>query len=102
MKIILSAISVLLVSSCATAPTALTPSGGSKSDAIVEMSYSTGMFSSLVIDWNATDIAAADRCTNWGFNGAEKLGGGTKRCVERYDQDDCLRYEHVYKYQCVN
>jgi hypothetical protein len=101
-RAISSAILVLLISSCATAPTALTPSGGSRSDAVVELSHSTGVFSSLVIDWEATDKAAKDRCVKWGFRGAERFSNGTKSCVERYDQDDCLRYEHVYKYQCLD
>ena len=101
MKYFLPVSFTLLTISCSSAPTALTPTGGSKSDAVVEMAYSTGMFRSLAIDWKATNQAAIDRCASWGFSGAERFGGSTKTCVQHYDED-CLRYEHVYKYQCTD
>lgn len=51
----------------------LVPTGGSKSDGTVRMSYSYGMFESPVVDPQQGMNAAKARCAAWGYSGAEPL-----------------------------
>ena len=101
MKIILIIYILLTLSACATAPITLAPSGGSKSDATVEMAFSVGVFRKAVIDWEKTDIAAKDRCNKWGFGGAERFSSPNKKCVAPSDDGGCFRHEYTYTYQCT-
>ncbi|EOZ5887346.1 YecR family lipoprotein, partial [Escherichia coli] len=62
--------STLIISGCATKKQ-LVPTGGSKSDGTVRMSYSYGMFESPVVDPQQGMNAAKARCAAWGYSGAE-------------------------------
>ncbi|STI34567.1 Uncharacterised protein [Escherichia coli] len=56
--------STLIISGCATKKQ-LVPTGGSKSDGTVRMSYSYGMFESPVVDPQQGMNAAKARCAAW-------------------------------------
>jgi hypothetical protein len=103
MKIIIIITILFTLSGCAiaTAPITLSPSGGSKSDATVEMAFSVGVFRKAVIDWKKTDLAAKARCTKWGFNGAERFSRPKKKCVADREDGDCFSHEYTYTYQCT-
>jgi len=56
---------VLTLLSCAT-PKILQATGGSRSDGIIEMSYTLSSLEQPVIDWGLTQQTARNRCAAWG------------------------------------
>jgi len=92
-------ISVVLFSGCATVKH-LTPTGGSRSDGIVRMSYEYGLFEKPVVNWQAGGKLAQRRCSAWNYTGAEAFGGSTRRCVYR-GSDGCVRWMVTMEYQCI-
>jgi len=56
---------VMLASGCEVSKTPL-PTGGSKADALVEMSYQTGSLEVAKVDWATADRSALKRCNAWG------------------------------------
>jgi hypothetical protein len=56
------------------------PTGGSKADGTVDMSYSMGEFEVPVIDMEQARIKAKKRCVSWGYKDAEIFGGQKSQC----------------------
>ena len=79
----------------------LVPTGGSKSDAIVKMSYEYGTFEQPKIDLELGRKKALLRCAAWGFNDAFWFEGQSKRCIQS-GQYGCTRWFVTIQYQCVN
>ncbi len=101
MKMILGGILFILIEGCATKPFHLTPSGGSKSDATVEMAYSLGVFRRAIIDWENTDLIAKDLCIKWGFSHATRLNYPKQLCMYHAKDGGCMNYKYTYTYQCT-
>ncbi|WP_421862935.1 YecR family lipoprotein [Parvibaculum sp.] len=77
------------------------PTGGSKSEGIIRMSYEDGMFESASADWSAADKIAAERCVDWGYGGAQRFGLQTSKC-QISDSGICLSAIRTTEYQCTD
>ncbi|WP_221177934.1 YecR family lipoprotein [Salinisphaera orenii] len=84
---------------CASTKT-LQATGGSRSDGVVEMSYTHGMFEQPQPEWDEAARTAADRCQAWGYRNAEQFGGTLSRCQAPTDMG-CSRTLVTAKYQCT-
>ena len=82
--------STLIISGCATKKQ-LVPTGGSKSDGTVRMSYSYGMFESPVVDPQQGMNAAKARCAACGF---------TSQCSQP-SSSGCMQTLVTIEYQCT-
>lgn len=94
-----SAIFVATLSGCAT-PKQLTPTGGSRADGTVKMSFEYGMFEQPQVDGQQGARVAAQRCAAWGYTGAEPFGGAMSQCVAT-GSAGCVRWRVTYEYQCT-
>ena len=77
------------------------PTGGSRADAIIELSYDVGMFEKPVVDWVAAKSSAAQRCRAWGYSQAEAFGGQKSQCHAYNAYGNCLRATITLNYQCI-
>ena len=84
------------LSGCTTIKT-MEATGGSRSEGVVELSYSTGLFESPQVDWAEAQRTATQRCQAWGYQGADPFSSPKKRC----DVPDCSAYTKTYLYQCT-
>ena len=98
-KYAILALSLIVLSGCA-AKKQMVPTGGSKSDGTVRMSYSYGMFEKPVIDPQQGMAAAKARCSAWGYNGAEPFGGFTSQCSQP-SSSGCMETTVTVEYQCT-
>lgn len=99
LTIILS-ITVILVSACATTKVPQ-PTGGSRADGVVELSYEVGMFEKPQVNWSRADRSADGRCQAWGYSNAERFGGVVSECQARNAHGNCLREFVTVSYQCT-
>lgn len=90
----------LLVSACATNKTPV-PTGGSRADGIIELSYELRMFEKPVVDWNSANATASQRCKAWGYERAEVFGGQKSKCSRYNGYGDCVRELVTVNYQCI-
>tara|TARA_B100000945_G_C20247014_1_gene532642 strand:- start:314 stop:631 length:318 start_codon:yes stop_codon:yes gene_type:complete len=84
--------------SCYQKPAAYT---GSKSDAIIRVSYTQPPETLSASDWKKADNDASEKCRNWGFTDAEKFDRGERRCLA-YNAWGCIAWEYYLSYQCVD
>jgi len=91
---------VLTLSSCAT-PKILQATGGSRSDAVIEMAYTLGVFEEPVIDWALTQQTAGEKCIAWGYADAQPFGGQIQVCQQYDAYGSCLQALVTVKYQCT-
>jgi hypothetical protein len=90
----------IVLTACAT-PVVLEPTGGSRSDGTVSLSFEYGLFQNPQINWNQALTSAQNRCHAWGYSGAEKFGGGITRCEQTDAYGACLRTLVTVNYQCT-
>lgn len=91
----------LAVSGCAkTVYKDLIPTGGSRADATLEMSYEYRGSESPQVDLAKGMITAKQRCAAWGYKNADPFGGEKRRCMLP-SQYGCGRWFVTYTYQCV-
>lgn len=79
----------------------LVPTGGSKADGIVELSYEFGGFDVPRVDEEQGAKAAKQRCEKWGYKDAEKFGGQKTVC-NMYGGLGCARMLVTVQYQCLD
>lgn len=89
----------LILSACAKNVTPAA-TGGSRSDGIVNMSFEIGQMQKAVINWSQTDAGAVARCQAWGYTGANRFGGYTRKC-QWSNQYGCARWFVTVPYQCT-
>ena len=89
----------LVVAGCATV-SEMVPTGGSRSDGIVKLSFEYGMFDKIQIDQVAALSAARKRCATWGYSDAEPFGGMTRQC-QMYGSMGCTQWFATVEYQCT-
>lgn len=77
------------------------PTGGSRADGTIEVSYEFGMFDAPVPDWEAAGLAASQRCAAWGYSGAEPFAGQKIVCQQPDGFGGCTRNLVTVTYQCV-
>ena len=75
--------------------------GGSRSDATIQLAYEYGRFERPQVDWEAANQVATQRCGAWGYSAAEAFGRGTSQCTE-YNQSNCVRFFVTITYQCID
>lgn len=90
----------LFVAGCATV-SQMVPTGGSRSDGIVKLSFEYGMFDKVQIDQASALVAARKRCATWGYGDAEPFGGMTRQC-QYYESMGCTRWFATVEYQCTS
>lgn len=89
----------LAVAGCAVQKT-MEPTGGSRSDGTVKMSYEFNMFEAPNVNMAQGTQAALRRCASWGYTGAEPFGGQTKVC-NGYSGGGCNSWLVTVEFQCT-
>jgi len=92
----LLALMTLIVSGCSTTKI-LEATGGSRSDGVVELSYTVHRFEIPDTDPEQGLSVARARCQAWGYRSAEAFGGSKKTCQNQ----DCSVYVLTFPYQCT-
>lgn len=90
---------LVLVAGCATV-SQMTPTGGSRADGVVELSFEYGMFDKVQLDREGAIAQARARCQTWGYQDAEPFGGVTRQC-QMASQYGCSRWFATVKFQCT-
>ena len=75
--------------------------GGSRSDAIVELSYRHGRCEKPLVQWDKALVTAKKRCAVWNYTSAEAFGGTVSECQARNGYGNCISYFVTTKYQCI-
>lgn len=91
---------VVLLASCATNKS-LVPTGGSKADGTVDLSYEFGAFEKPVVDMVSAQRAAKQRCVAWGYSEAEAFGGEKRQCQAFDGYGTCTHWFVTVTYQCT-
>lgn len=100
LKMIVAAVAAVTMSGCAVQKT-LTPTGGSRSDGVVRLSYTLNMFEKPVVDYAQAAYAARQRCAAWGYSDAESFGGETQDCQQYNGYGNCVQALITVEYQCT-
>ncbi len=90
----------ILVAACASNKI-LVPTGGSRADGTVELSYDVGIFQRPVVDWNKAVNTASRRCQAWNYTGAELFGGLRTYCHRYNSYGSCVQATVTAVYQCT-
>jgi len=93
-------VSTALIAGCASQKE-FVPTGGSRSDGTVSLSYEYGMFEKPQVYWNHANTEAAQRCAAWGYSGAEAFGGTMQKCEAVNGYGNCVRWLVTATYQCT-
>ena len=89
-----------LVAGCATEKV-LIPTGGSRADGTVKLSYEYTMFEVPHVDMTQATTAAAQRCAAWGYSGSEPFGGQENHCEQSDVYGSCIRTMVTVEFQCT-
>ena len=100
MRMVVLITAMVGLTSCAVQKT-LVPTGGSRSDGLVELSYSYNVFEKPQIDGQQGAQTAANRCAGWGYGGAQAFGGYTQQCQNRDAYGACNAWLVTVQYQCT-
>lgn len=100
MKTLFAAIlAVAALAGCAV-PMKMVPTGGSRADGTVKLSYDYGSFQIPKLDAAQGVQDATGRCKAWGYTGAEAFGGATTICINSAI-GSCNMYRATVEYQCT-
>lgn len=77
------------------------PTGGSRSDGIIRVSYEIGEFETAKTDAAQGRRVAAERCQVWGYDDAEPFGGQTRTCSVTSGFSGCATWLVTMEYQCL-
>jgi hypothetical protein len=91
--------SLVCLAGCAV-PAQWVPTGGSRADGTVDLSYQYGLFEQPVEDQSQAVALATARCLSWGYSGAEAFAGGTILCSQA-TSNGCIRFVVTRRYQCT-
>jgi hypothetical protein len=91
---------VILVTSGCAVQKQLIPTGGSRADGTVKLSYEYGLFEAPQLDAQQGLIAAKQRCSAWGYTNADPFGGSTQSCINS-TRNGCNRWLVSIEYQCA-
>lgn len=89
----------IVISGCAVQKT-LVPTGGSRADGTIELSYEYGEMEVPQIDIQQGAEAARQRCMAWGYSDAEAFGGQKSTC-QQSGGFGCARTLVTIQYQCI-
>lgn len=91
---------MLLLSGCATQKDWLV-TGGSRSDAVVKLSYESNEFQRPKVSVQQANQLAAQKCQAWGYKGAEPFGSQSTQCESRRGFGNCGDRLVTVEYQCT-
>lgn len=74
--------------------------GGSRSDAVVRLSYEYASYEIPKVSQEEALTLAASRCKSWGYSAAEAFGGETKTC-NQYSGNGCMNWLVTKEFQCT-
>ena len=100
MRRVMIVAAALVLSACAVQKEWI-PTGGSRSDGMVRLSYEYGAFEKPILSGSQAQYMAAQRCGNWGYSGAEPFGGSLRRCSNFDPGFGCNRWMVTVSYQCT-
>lgn len=76
------------------------PTGGSRGDGTVKMSFEFGGFEKPQVDNQRAEAAAKQRCAAWGYTSAERFEGIERTCIASNNYG-CIRYRVTSTFQCT-
>jgi hypothetical protein len=76
------------------------PIGGSRSDGVVRLAFTYGLFEQPKVDPNQAYRAAAQRCAAWGYSDAEAFVCVSTACINGTYQG-CNLWQATVEYQCT-
>lgn len=101
-NILLAVLCSLVLSGCATVKKDMIPLGGSKADGSVRMGYTVGEFENATVDVQQAKTLAGQKCSVWGYSGAEPFGGQTSKCIQGGGMlSGCAVKEISVEFQCI-
>jgi hypothetical protein len=100
MKVFFAALCATAVLTGCAVQSTLVPTGGSRADGTVRLSYDYGSFQIPKVDEAQGLNSAKARCAAWGYTGAEPFGGQTKSCVSP-TLGGCNVFRVTVEYQCT-
>ena len=98
-KLLLFLIPIILFSSCHVTKD-LDIVGGSKADAIVEMTYEYHLFQKVMLSWEESQEKATNTCREWGYISAKRFEKPKKDCIG-WSKDGCFKWRVTWQYQCL-
>ena len=99
--ILLSAAVALLAACAVDTPKTPLPTGGSKADGSVDMSFEVNYLENPIVDWDSARLGATSRCQAWGYKSADPFEGTRTECNSRDGYGTCLQAFVTRTYQCV-
>lgn len=100
MKTYLLCLPLILTAACEVQKTPV-PTGGSRSDASVDMSYEVLPLEKPVVDWASAESSATKRCNAWGYSKADPFEGVRTQCQAADMYGNCNRATVTKTYQCT-
>jgi hypothetical protein len=97
---IVASLALALIGCAIKTPVALVPTGGSRADGTVTLSYEIGSMQKPIVNMEQAAAAAGERCTAWGYHSAQPFGGETRQC-QQPSEYGCLRWFVSMTYQCL-
>jgi hypothetical protein len=77
-----------------------TPTGGSRADGTVDLTYEYGGLENAQVDWSSAQSQAEEKCHGWGYAGAERFGGEKRTCMMAGGYG-CNMWQATITYQCT-
>jgi len=99
-RTLIALVLVLSVTGCTVQKT-LVPTGGSRADGTVEMSYDFRMFETPQVDYSQGASTARQRCAAWGYSDAAPFGGQKSACQQFNGYGNCVHTLVTVQYQCT-
>jgi hypothetical protein len=97
--LVMALFAVLCLVSCTTTKQYV-PTGGSRADGMVALSYEYGLFEKPQADEEQAVTMAASSCSVWGYTGASPFGK-TQQCLAFNGYGSCIRWQITQRYQCT-
>lgn len=103
LSIVTLALLVALTAGCTTKVNkTLQPTGGSRADGMVEMSFEYTRYEEPQVQWEQAKATAGARCKAWGYDSAEPFGGAKTQCKLANGFGDCMQALVTINYQCIS
>jgi len=100
-RAVIAGLGLVVLCSCAkTVNIAMVPTGGSRADGTVTLSYEYGANEKPQINMEQARASARERCKAWGYRDAQPFGGETRQC-QAPSQYGCLRWFVSSTWQCL-
>ncbi len=100
MRTVLAVLFAVALSGCAVHKH-WTPTGGSKADGVVRLSYQVAEMEQPILNEDQAVMLATKRCKSWGYSGAEAFGGTTSQCNAGGGFGGCSMRQVTKEYQCT-